>query len=224
MPSDAGVQFNLGRLYETTQRPAEAIEAYRRFLAAGGDPRRNATAHLKLARLLAEQRRLEDAVAEYRAFLQEVPERHEVRYELATSLAAASRYPEALAEYEKVFAAGGGDADGLARAGAICLLTRDLPRAVDYLDRAVRKDPSLVPARLSLGTALAQSGEHARAVEVLQTVATDEPDNERVHHLLGQSLQKLGRAEEARQAFERHRLLHERILKERMSGEPQGHP
>jgi len=224
MPADAGVQFNLARLYETTERPVQAIEAYRRFLSGGGDPKRNASARLKLARLLGEEHRLDDAIIEYRAYLKETPERQEVRNELATVLAAASRYTEALAEYEQLFAAGGGDADGLARAGEICRLNRDLPRAIDFLDRAVKKDPKLVPARLSLGTALAQAGDHGRAVEVFQSVAADEPENERVHHLLGQSLMKLGRTEEARQALDRHRQLHEKILKQRMSGQPQGAP
>ena len=224
MPSDAGVLFNLARLYEMSERIEPAIETYRRFLAISTDPKRNTTARLKLARLLSEDLKLEESIAQYQLYLKDVPERHEVRNELAMLMTAASRYPEALAEYEQVFAAGGGNADGLARAGAICILMKDYPRAVGYLERSVQTDPTSMPSRISLGTALAQAGNNARAVEVLSAAAADKPDDERVYFQLAQSLIKLGRNDEARAAMEKHKALHEEIMKKRMSEKPSGHP
>lgn len=224
MPDDSGVVFNLGRLYEGTSRPGPAIEAYRKYLTMATDPQRVAGTRLRMARLLVGERRTEEAIPEFQRYVQDAPERHEVRAELALALTTASRYPEALAEYEKIFAAGKGNADGLARAGAICLLMRDVPRAVDYLERAVKEDPRSIPARLDLGRALGQAGDHARALELLSAVAAEAPEDERVHYLLAQSLQKLGRTEEAKKEMEKHQAVHEKILKEHLGEEkPEGH-
>ncbi len=225
MPDDSGVVFNLGRLYEGTNRPGPAIEAYRRFLTmTSTDPQRTAGTRLRMARLLVGERRSEEAIPEYQRYVQDAPDRHEVRGELALTLTAVSRYPEALAEYEKIIAAGKGTADGLARAGAICLLMRDVPRAVEYLERAVKEDPQSIMARLDLGKALGQAGDHARAVELLSAVAAEAPEDERVHYLLAQSLQKLGRTEEAKKEMEKHQAVHEKMLKKHLGeDEPQGH-
>lgn len=224
LPSDEGVLFNLARLYDTTERPELAIGAYEKYLKVSSDPRRAASAHLRLGRLLMLLQRPADAAGHLRTALEAQPDRQEVRSELAAALSRASMHDEALAEYEKLISAGSPDASALANAGAIYLLKGDLPRALDLLERATKMNPADFPGRVALGTALAQSGDHARAVEVFQAVTTDDPNNQRAYFLLGQSLLKLGRQEEARQALERHRSIHESIMRERMSDKAQGHP
>jgi len=225
MPDDSAVLFNLARLYDNTDRPEQAVEVYRKFLAVDPQGRRSAAARLRLARLLVQVLKPEDAIDYYRTYLAGQPDIPEVRAELAAALMRASRYNEAMAEYDRVFAAGVADAPSLSNAGAIALLLHDLPRAVELLGRAVEADPKDIAARIALATALAQSNDNERAVTVLRTVTRDEPENMRAYFLLGQSLMKLGRTEEARQALERHREIHEAIMKERMSSDkPEGHP
>lgn len=223
-PADASLIFNLARLYEQTERSEEAIESYRRFLAVSPPGPRAATARLKVARILASASRPLEAFEHYRAYLADQPDRHEVRAEYALHLMGASRYEESLAEYERVIAAGAADGVAYGNAGSICLLRHDLQRAVPFLEKAVSADPKEIPRRIGLGTAYAQSGEHARAVEVLRSVTVDDPVNTRAWFLMGQSLIKLGRADEGRQALDRHREIHEAIMKERMSGGAEGHP
>lgn len=157
-------------------------------------------------------------------FLASKPERHDVRAEMATALMQASRYPEALAQFDEVIAAGAADAKTLSGAGSICLLMKRLDRAVDLLGRAVRADPEDIPIRIAFATALARSGDHEHAVQVLESVTRDDPENNRAFFLLSRSLTKLGRTEEARRALERHQRIHEAIMRERMSGEARGHP
>ena len=224
LPSDEGVLFNLARLYETMSRPEQSLAVYQRYLAAAPSSPRAATAHLKVARLLAGARQTDAAVDNYRAFLKLQPGKPEVRAELGALLMGASRYKEALAEYEMVLAAGIADGPTLANAGALCLLLQDVPRALDLLDRSVKTDPTPIAPRIGLATVLAQTGDHARAVSLLSAVVKDEPENNRAWFLLGQSLMKLGRADEARAALQRHQEIHEKIMKERMSGEAQAHP
>ena len=176
--------------------------------------------------MLAEERQTEAAVDHYREFLKAQPDRVEVRTELGALLMAASRYKEALAEYDLVLAAGIADGPTLANAGAVCLLLQDMPRALELLDRAVKADPSAIAPRIGLATVLAKTGDDERAVSLLNSVVKDEPENNRAWFLLGQSLMKLGRTEEARVALKRHQEIHEKIMKERMTsgGEDQGHP
>ena len=224
LPSDEGVLFNLARLYETTGRTEQALAAYQKYLAAAPASQRAPTAHLKVARMLSDSRKTDASVDHYRAFLKAQPSRMEVRAELGGLLMAASRYKEALVEYDQVLASGVADGAILANAGALCLLLEDTPRALDLLDRAVKADPAPIAPRIGLATVLAKTGDHERAVSLLSAVVKDEPDNNRAWFLMGQSLMKLGRTAEARSALQRHQEIHEKIMKERMSGGAQGHP
>lgn len=219
LPGDEGTLFNLARLYDTTGRAGAAIETFRKYLAVATDGRRTSTAQIRLGRLLVQERRANEAVEVYRGFLAGQPERHEVRPELAAALMSASRYDEALAEYDRMFAAGLEDPESLANAGSIRLLNKDFAGAVDLLARSLKGRPADVTTRLSYATALAQLGRHDQAVEVLTAVTKDEPENIRVWFLLGQSLMKLGRTDEGRRAIERHREIHEKEMKRRGMGE-----
>ena len=224
LPDDEGVLYNLARVYEVTGRTDRAIETYAKHLAAAPNNPRAEGEHLKLARLMAGAGQSAGAIDHYRAFLSLQPGRNDLRSELAEGLMSASRYDEALVEFDKVIASGSANAASLANAGSIHLLKGDLPTSLELLERAVKADPQPIPPRLGLATALAQSGDHARAVEVLQRLTADDPENNRAWFLLGQSWMKLGRVEEARAALERHRAIHEKIMRERMSETPQGHP
>jgi tetratricopeptide (TPR) repeat protein len=224
LPDDEGVLYNLARVYEVTGRIDRAIETYARHLAVAPNNPRAEGEHLKLARMMAGSAQSAGAIDHYRAFLSLQPGRNDVRAEMAAGLMSASRFEEALPEFDRVIASGSVDAAALANAGSIHLLRGDLQIALDLLDRAVKADPNPIPPRLARATALAQMGDHAAAVEVLQGVTAGDPVNNRAWFLLGQSLMKLGRVEEARAALERHRAIHEKIMRERMSAEPQGHP
>ena len=224
LPDDEGVLYNLARVYEVTGRIDRAIETYTKHLAGAPNNPRAEGEHLKLARMMAESGKSMGAIDHYRAFLSFQPGRNDVRAEMAAGLMSASRFEEALAEFDRVIASGTADAAALANAGSIHLERGDLQIALDLLDRAVKADPDPIPPRLALATALAQTGDHTRAVDVLQGVTAGDPQNNRAWFLLGQSLMKLGRVEEARAASERHRAMHETIMRERMSNKPQGHP
>ncbi|HZI94904.1 MAG TPA: tetratricopeptide repeat protein [Patescibacteria group bacterium] len=224
MPGDEGVLFNLARLYENTDRPGPAADTYSRFLETAPASERATATRLKVARLYSEILQPARAVEPYRRFLEAQPGQLSVRAELATALMGASRYAEALEEYDKVISAGSADATTLSNAGAICMLLQNTPRAIELLGKAVAADPKPVPPRLSLAMVLSQSGQDARAVELLRGVTADDPENNRAWFLMGQSLMKLGRVDEARSAFERHRSIHDRIMKERVSGRTEGHP
>lgn len=210
------VLYNLARLLDRSDRPDEAVEVWQRYAGMATDPARLATARTRSGRLLVLLGRPLDAVSWFRAALDADPNNNGLRAELAAALMQTSRLDEAWAEYEILIAAGAADAAALSNAGSICQLRRDLPRAVELLSKSVAMDRSSMPTRVALAMAQAQSGQDAAAIETLQAIVTDDPENVKAWFLMGQSFRKLGRMEEARRAMERHEQIHERIMRERM--------
>jgi len=214
------VLYNFARLLDRSERFEEAVDVWVRYIAVATDPARAASARLRAARLLALLGRPLDAVPYYRALLAGDPARQDVRSELATALMRASRHDEAWAEYEILMASGAADAAALSSAGSICQLRRDLKCAVDLLGRSVAMDRSSIPTRVALAMAQAQSGDDEAAIGTLQAIVADDPENVKAWFLMGQSLRKLGRVEEARRAMERHERIHEKIMREKMTPHP----
>jgi tetratricopeptide (TPR) repeat protein len=211
------VLYNLARLLDRSERFDEAVEIWQRYLAVATDPARRAAAQLRAGRILVLLGRPVDAIAHYRAVLQADPGKHDARSELAAALMQASRHDEAWAEYEMVIGAGAADAAALSNAGSICQLRGDLPRAVELLSRSVTMDRTSMPTRIALAMAQARSGDDPAAIATLEAIVADDPDNVKAWFLMGQSLRKLGRVEEARRAMQRHEEIHERIMRERMA-------
>jgi len=223
MPRDEGVLYNLAKLYESTDRPDLAAETYMKYVDVAPAGARVTSIRLKVARHFAEINQPAKAIEHFRLFLEAQPA-IEVRAELAAALMGASQFAESLEEYDKVIAAGAADAKVMANAGAICMLLQNTPRAVELLEKAVAADPKPTPPRISLAMVLSRSGDDGRAIDVLRGVIADDPENNRAYFLMGQSLMKLGRADEARAAFDHHRSIHERIMKQRMSFPAESRP
>ncbi len=211
------VLYNLARLLDRSERLEEAVEVWERYIAVATDPARLAVARLRAARILVLLGRPVDAIERYRAALQSDPGKHDVRAELAAALMQASRIDAAWSEYEILLAAGAADAAALSNAGSICQLRRDLPRAVELLSRSVAMDRSSTPTRIALALAQAQSGQDAAAIGTLEAIVADDPENVKAWFLMGQSLRKVGRIEEAQKALQRHEQIHEKIMRERMA-------
>lgn len=215
------VLYNLARLLDRSERFEEAVEVWERFIAVAADPARLVAARVRAARIYVLLGRPVDAIVPYRAALAADPGKNDVRAELASALMQSSRLDEAWSEYEILIAAGTLDAAGLSNAGSLCQLRGDLPRAVELLSRSVAMDRSSIPTRIALAMAQAQSGQDAAAIATLEAVVADNPEHVKAWFLMGQSLRKVGRLEEARKALQRHEQIHEKIMRERMA-EPGG--
>jgi Flp pilus assembly protein TadD len=93
----------------------------------------------------------------------------------------------------------------------IAIEQRSYADAVPYLEKMVAHDPKDASAQVELGTALAQTGNPAEAVQLLvPALAAGYPDEKgSLHAALGAALRKLGRSTEASQAFAQARELSE---------------
>lgn len=99
----------------------------------------------------------------------------------------------------------GEDADPrlLRLAGTAALLQGHPDEAIPWLERALRRDPSLAPAHLDLGRALLATGVRGRAVAELRRAVELDPASVDAHLALGRTLLGLRRADQARASLER---------------------
>ena len=186
----------------------------------------------RLHQLMAEanlaQRKYVEAAREYRKALQANPESVTVlnalgdlrrtRSELSEpNEAAAGRFREAALYYERALKVDPLSYDahyGL----AVCRLEladlvhpklqgNEMKQAEQHFRQAVSADPRSAVARLGLGRALLAAGRSEAAVTELARAAELEPHLRQAYFLLGRAYQRLGRLEEAKEAFETERLL-----------------
>lgn len=92
-------------------------------------------------------------------------------------------------------------ADTLHLLGLLCIRTKQLDHAVEWLCRAIRREPK--PLYLTtLGTALLQQGRGAEALKAFDNAIQLEPDNAQLWLILGLALAELRRNDEAILSFQ----------------------
>lgn len=155
----------LGRYYEQTQQPDDAIEAYR--LGVEHDPPEQAyEVTLSLGRLLAEQRRLEDAESMIQKVIDCAPDRSEGYTAMAELREQQSRWDEAIALYHKAAErASDGQIRGSTHVADLLIGQKRYAEAVELLLRLVADEPNNAEACFQLGTAYDYLDNTARALE-----------------------------------------------------------
>jgi tetratricopeptide (TPR) repeat protein len=91
----------------------------------------------------------------------------------------------------------------------VAMEQRNYPAALPYLEKLAQHQPTEAKAQVDLGVALAESGNASEALLYLEAPLRQGYADEKgsLHALLGSALRKLGRAEEAAQAFSEARRL-----------------
>lgn len=111
---------------------------------------------------------------------------------------------------EQVLARDPGHADALHLMGLLCVHTRELDHAVEWLSRAIRREPK--PLYLTtLGTALLQRGRGADAIKVFEKAIELQPGNAELWRNLGLALAELRRNDDAILSFQRALELEPRL-------------
>jgi tetratricopeptide (TPR) repeat protein len=229
-PEKAELQYELGALYASYGRTAEALQALGRaaelapteleYRLAYGEAlyrvgrAQEAVPHLEQARerpealllLASAHEALGDSakmLAELEAYVKAAPTDEGARFLLGTKLEEAKRIDEALDVYR-----GGSDAESLARAAE--LLSRR-PEALSEAESCARKalgvEPAQVEARVALARVLSRTGREAEALTELERGRDASPDTPQILYQLAQAYQRAGRAEEARAASARFQEL-----------------
>jgi tetratricopeptide (TPR) repeat protein len=144
--------------------------------------------------------RLPDAggkrIRRLRERLQEAPDDHDARRELAGRLHAEGALDEALVEYEALLEAGVDDSALQAAAGGAALGTQRSVRAIELLEPAARADDGPVSARRHLAWALLLADRADDARHVYASLVAAAPDDVLAHCGHGLALMRLDRLDE----------------------------
>jgi len=154
-------------------------------------------AGLERARVLRDQGRPEEAVAELSALTARRPECAEAHHQLGNVLKSLRRYPEASASLRKAAALAPNDAAVWLNLGVSSLELRRLDEAVTCFRRAIRLEPGRPEAHNILGHALLTQGRCAAAKRSLEEALRLRPGYPAAHDNLGRVFKAQGRAAEA---------------------------
>lgn len=207
---DAERDEALAKVYLETLRLNLALQAIDRWAAAAphqGKP------HLWRAevnaRLGASPARLAE---DYQRALAIEPTLDDARLPLAEALAGAGRHAEALEHFRQYLNQHPNDANALARAAASALAEGEENEALGWVDRALSIDPNNVVALDARSSLAIRQRDNQSALRWLDAAIAADPHNPEFHYRRALALERLGRADEARDARERHRRLQQEAL------------
>ncbi len=201
-------------------RSREAEQRIRQLLVGHGD---EPLAHLALAQALAEQDRLEEAVASFQQAAQLDPASIDIDTQLRRAAAAletrrgvalvdARRFDEALACYRRALEADPNCVAAYGNLGNLLGVQRRLDEAATCFRRVIELDPNMPHAHHALAMIADQQGQLETAAAHYQRLLKLAPPTAELQHRLGQRLAQLDRPAEAAERFRRALALNPHAL------------
>ncbi len=167
----------------------------------------SARVHQLLAEAAHAQENTADAEAEYRAALEVNPRLFEALVALGELKRSQSYFDEAITYYARAEDVDPNDFDTVYGLGACYEYKQDRTRAIAYFRRAVALAPDSAVAHFALGNSLFQTQQYEAALPELEASIKLEPQLRQSYYLMGRAYQKLGRQQEAKEAFKRFNVL-----------------
>ena len=179
-------------------RDAEII--YRQILAA--KPRQPEALHF-LGVVLTQTGRRDEGIASIMAALEIKPDYVDAISNLGNVLHEQGHFGHAEAAYRRAIQLKPDFADAYLNLAALVFETERFEEAVALSQRAMELGPTIPQERLDAANALAREGRHADAAEEYLRAAERDLFHAGVHENMGQSLQRLGRLDEAEKVYRR---------------------
>ena len=220
-PGNAEAHRRLGDNYVRQGRTMEALSEFTAALLV--DPR-NVLSFVGVAQLHLNAGRHAEAARAARAALALEPAQAQGHYVLATALVRLGQADEAqreMAEYQRLQAAAADasrrkfERDGLARQISVAMTSGDHQTAVSHLKQLIALEPTIAAHHITLGQALAASGQTLDAIEAYRTAAELDPSDPNVLRYLAEAYIAAGQADAGRVAAARYRELVETAKRQR---------
>src|SRR5262245_32580882 len=214
-PSDAGVHYNLGKLYEKQSRDAETLTEYTEFARlASADPR-VAGVRLKLVLYYENTNQLDKVTEQYRALAAAEPNNVQFVQGLADSLYKQSLYEESMAQYMRVVQLDPNSAAAWFNIGFI----QKTDGKIEESERSFRRSDELSPGSAKtlyqLGYVKYELGDFTGAAAAFEKVIALEPDHSQAHYHYSRALAKLGKIEESRRELQLHQSILRKLDEEK---------
>ena len=179
-------------------KQGQYAQAARSFQAVTAKNPKAAQAWFGLAVCYSQMQQPGDVVAAIRKYLALEPDAADGRAVLGLALHAQGKLPEARAELERAIRLDAGQTEAIAALANVCLLEGDAARTVALLRPLARSATVDPEVRITLGSALARTGDYAAAVATLQPlVDADPPGPVQAFITAAGALRKLGRGRDA---------------------------
>jgi eukaryotic-like serine/threonine-protein kinase len=208
-PAQPGTRLALATVYAGTGRADAAIDELRKLIDRQPS---NDDAHRQLGEILASSSRWEEAIAELRTAVDLRPRYGANLSQLGLALMGSGRHAEAVVVYRRLADLQPDDPRAFQRLGAAYHEMGDDDRALEYYRRALALGP-VAKAYTNIGSIHYARGQLAEAVAAFEEAAKLEPRNPIVQRNLGDTYARLGRREEADQAYRTAVTLCEAMLR-----------
>src|SRR5881397_2766132 len=200
-PSDSEVSFNAGLAHLRENRPALALEQFKK--AVKEDPK-NAYAYKGLGLTYAQLRKFPDAIAAFRRALQVNPYYVDVRNDLGTALVLSGKRAEGKAEFLAAFNDPTNPTPEVSarNLGQAYFEEKNYREAVNWFRTSFTRNKSYPEPYLGFADAVGALGHPDEAVAPLEVALKETPGQPDLLVALGQAYYKMGRFTEARSRLE----------------------
>lgn len=144
----------------------------------------NFLAHNNLGIAVAEQGKIEEAIAHYREAIRIKPNYLDAHYNLGVNLTKQGRYEEAMDHYMEALRIAPDDAETHNKVGILFTREGKHHEALGHFTEALRLKPGFAAARYNFGLALAEQGEYQEAVPHFAEALRLKPDFAEAHFSL----------------------------------------
>ncbi len=202
-PDDPDVLYTASKAYANLWNTA----VQRMLAKAAGSYR----VHQILAEVFEAQEKYADAAKEYRQIIGMEPQLPGMHYRLGRMILRSAPAPDAdsqaLAEFQKELEINLLDAATHTEIAEVHLRAERTGEALQYFSRAAELRPSYAPARIGLAKVFLAQKEFGKAVEQLEAAGRLTPQDETVPYNLMIAYRSLGRAADAKRAFDSFQKL-----------------
>jgi tetratricopeptide (TPR) repeat protein len=164
---------------------------------------RNFLAHKNLGVALAEQKRYEEAIQQYRQGIAIKPDDPELYYNLGNALDEMGRSDEAIAAYRKALEVEPDHAESHYNLGNTLARKGDYDGAIEHYRGVLGIDPGHLSARVNLGNALAAEKRFEEAVAEYRNGIAIHPNESDLFFNMGNALSEMGKGDEAMAQYRR---------------------
>jgi tetratricopeptide (TPR) repeat protein len=189
----------LGVAYIQTRQPEKAVPPLARAFGVAPD---TAAAYLLAAQMMVRFEHHEMADEQLRKALALDPRLPQANLLLGQNAVFRNRLEEAIEYFRRELATNPGNAMALYRLGEAYSRQPDWDKAITALQQSLWINPYFSGPYIVLGRAYIAKGQPATAEGMLRRAVEYDPNNKSARYLYGQVLQRLGRADEAKEQFD----------------------
>jgi tetratricopeptide (TPR) repeat protein len=142
---------------------------------------KDARKHYEKAQQLQEEGKQHAAIGEYRKALAAAPDMYFARNNLGSLYVEEQSFTEAEAEFRKVIEQNRADANGYFNMANVCLLTKRLDEAVDFIQQGMSREPQSAFGHFLMGSVMLQKGDQPGAEKQLQAALYQDPGMANAH-------------------------------------------